>query len=298
MNRIKSKWILILLLLCPTWALAWGTQGHQTVAIVAERLMTPAAKQMVDEVRSAPGWQTLKPGYSRYFRNADRNLTLFCLGPDGKLSLIASWADAWREHHRYTGRLHFINTELNSDGRRADIQAACGGDCIVTQLEREEQILKDRKADRLERLQALLWVVHLAGDLHQPLHCADNQDRGGNKVFIRFLGRRDNLHWAWDTGFFHAERIQPKRLAESLLARECTQVPAVGTIDANTLWTWAGESFDVAKTFVYPQDQENNGDYDAAEVNRAWPVVRLQLARAGVRLAALLNQAAVPPSLP
>jgi hypothetical protein len=85
------------------------------------------------------------------------------------------------------------------------------------------------------------------------------------------------------------EHSRPGELAPDLLAHECGEV-AVG--DHEDPRIWAKESFRVAKDFVYPQVQRNGGEFDRAEVGRAWPVVRKQLARAGVRLAAVLNGAA------
>lgn len=263
-----------------------------TVALVAQGLLTPAAKQMVDELRRAPGWETLKPGDSRYFRKVDAELIQFCQGPDGDLSLVGDWADAWRERHRDTAPLHFVDTPLAGNGSQDSIATACGAHCILTELHKEIAILDDNDADPGLRLQALLWVVHLVGDVHQPLHCADDRDKGGNGVPIVLLAKHGNLHWAWDTGFFNVEHARPAGLAADLLTHECRDVAAAGAVDVDTPWVWAGESFGVAKAFVYPQVQRNGGQFSRAEVDLAWPVVRLQLARAGVRLAAVLNGAA------
>ena len=279
-------------LILPGSASAWGRQGHMTVALVAEGLLTPAAKQMVDELRRAPGWETFKPGDSRYFRKADEELTLFCQGPDENLSLAADWADAWRERHRETAPWHFVDTPVDGDGSTAAMEKACGEECILMALHRQILVLQDKGADKFLRLEALLWIVHLVGDVHQPLHCADNGDKGGNGVPIVLLVKQGNLHWAWDTGLFNVEHARPAALAGDLLAHECKDVAAVGPVDPKTPWTWAQESFGVAKNFVYPQVRRNGGQFTRAEVDLAWPMVRKQLARAGVRLAAVLNGAA------
>jgi hypothetical protein len=287
------KRILILLLLVPpALAGAWGRQGHMTVALVAEGLMTPAAKQMVDELRRAPGWDEFKPGDSRYFKSADEDLTRFCRGPAGDLSLVGDWADAWRERHPETGPLHFVDTPLDGDGSRKAMEEACGDGCILSKLDQEIGVLQDRGADRTRRLEALLWVVHLVGDVHQPLHCSDHGDKGGNEVPVVLAGRDGNLHSAWDTGFFYVERARPADLAADLLAHECKEVGRPGRVGPESPWLWAKESFGVAKKFVYPQVERNRGDFTRGQVDLAWPVARMQLARAGVRLAAVLNGAA------
>lgn len=304
-QMVATVWrSLVVLLLLPSLGHAWGRQGHMTVALVAEGLLTPAAKQMVDELRRAPGWETLKPGDSRYFRKADEELIQFCQGPDGDLSLVGDWADAWREHHPDTGMYHYVDTPLNSDGSQAAVEKACEGQtylkggfnlqglCVVSQLGRFGPWVGDVDENKLKRLEYLLWVVHLVGDIHQPLHCADNGDKGGNGVPVVLLSKRGNLHWAWDTGFFNVEHARPADLAADLLAHECKDVVAAGSVDSKTPWAWAEESFGVAKDFVYPQVRRNGGRFTRAEVDLAWPVVRRQLARAGVRLAAVLNAAA------
>jgi hypothetical protein len=284
--------LILLCLLPPALAGAWGRQGHMTIALAAEDLLTPEGKRLVDTLRQAPGWEAYKPGDSRYFKRADEELAEFCQGPVRDLSLVAEWADAWREEHRETAPWHFVNTPVDGDGSLEAMQKACGDGCILTKLDQERAILRDRSADRTRRLEALLWVVHLVGDLHQPLHCADHGDKGGNAVGVFVAGRIANLHSAWDTQFFYVEHAKPSDLAADLLSKECRDVPAVGPLKQKDSWAWAQESFGVAKSFVYPQVQRNKGQFTRDEVDLAWPVVRTQLARAGVRLAAVINAAA------
>lgn len=68
------------------------------------------------------------------------------------------------------------------------------GDCVVAAIERFEVVLRDRSAPPRERLEALKFIVHLVADVHQPLHCADDGDRGGNDIRVSLSGRRTNLH--------------------------------------------------------------------------------------------------------
>ena len=280
-------------LFLPALGRSWGRQGHATIALVAERLMNPAAKHLVDQLRQAPGWEALKPGNNRYFRSADEDLIRFCQGPDADLSLVAEWADAWRESHPETASWHYVDTPLDSDGSPQALTLACGSGCILTRLESALSDLRNAGGAPLARLEALLWVTHLVGDIEQPLHCAERDgDKGGNSVGVFVGGRVGNLHSAWDTGFFYVEHARPKELAADLLAHECVDVLAEKGESIKDPAVWAGESFAVAKNFVYPQVEGNGGHFSGEEVARAWPVVRLQLARAGVRLAEELNWAA------
>lgn len=280
--------LLGLFLLVPAGAQAWGRQGHMTVALIAQGLLTPQTQQLVDQLRRAPGWEAYLPGNSHGFNKANRELTEFCRGTNGDLDLVGDWADAWKIHHQATGRFHFLNLPLDSDGGPVAESTACGRGCIVSQLESEVRILADASASANRRLLALLWVVHLVGDIHQPLHCADNDDRGGNAVRVLVGRRQGTLHEAWDTEFFYFEHVRPAELAADILAHEARGV-APGPMDPGS---WARESWGVAKSFVYPQERECGGRYGQRQVAEAWPVVRLQLARAGVRLAMVLNRCA------
>jgi hypothetical protein len=283
-----KKFILVAaLLLCPRAGFSWGRQGHITVALVAQGLLAPRAQRLVEELRHAQGWEALKPGRSRGFDKADQELTLFCVGGSGDLSLVGDWADAWKGRHRPTGPLHYVNLPLDGAGA-SDLATACGSGCVVSQLREQLACLGDARRSQVERLEALLWVVHLVGDIHQPLHCADNGDAGGNDVTVTLGRKQESLHSAWDSGFFYAEHARPAELAAELLGKEA-RAQAAGPLDPGA---WAAESWGVAKSFVYPQLQACDGRFGRGEEAAAWRVVRQQLARAGVRLAAALNAAA------
>jgi len=74
------------------------------------------------------------------------------------------------------------------------------GACVVAKIEQFERVLADRQASERERLEALKYLVHFIGDMHQPLHASNNHDRGGNDVTVTFVGRQTNLHAVWDSG--------------------------------------------------------------------------------------------------
>jgi hypothetical protein len=141
---------------------------------------------------------------------------------------------------------------------------------------------------------ALKFLLHLVGDLHQPLHSSDHRDAGGNKVQVTVDGfdhkSRDNLHGFWDTHFVEAIARPPAALAQQRIA-QITQEQAAewrqGTPD-----DWAMEAFNIAFDDVYGQPPlSGNAHLDEAYVARAEKDVALQLSRAGVRLAAVLNRA-------
>ena len=269
----------------PGSALAWGRTGHAVVADIARGYLTPKAAAAVDALLAA---------------DTDALTT-----PD--LGARASWADAWRKDHRQTTEWHFVDVELD----HPDLAGACFGfpasatpasagpekDCVVGRLNAFEKELADPKTDPAERLLAFKFVLHFVGDLHQPLHAADNQDRGGNCVPLSLGGTRTvNLHSYWDTVAVEAIESDPAKLAAKLAA-EITpaQRKAWEKGDAKT---WAMESFQVAKASVYTIGSKPGCASDTAPIplpagydQAAQAAVALQLKKAGVRLALELNRA-------
>jgi hypothetical protein len=269
----------------PASAQAWGREGHAVVAQIARGYLTPKAAAAVDALLAADT-DALTPG---------------------DLGARASWADAWRKDHRETTEWHFADTELD----HPDLAAACFGfpasavpasagpekDCVIGRLEAFEKELADPKTDPAERLMAFKFVLHFVGDLHQPLHAADNQDRGGNCVPLSLGGPRTvNLHSYWDTVIVEAIEPDSAKLAAGLAAQITpAERKAWEQGDAKT---WAMESFAVAKASVYTIGSKPGCANDTAPVSlpagydeQAKKAVALQLKKAGVRLALELNRA-------
>ncbi|HEY2359095.1 MAG TPA: S1/P1 nuclease [Phenylobacterium sp.] len=271
--------------LAPSSALAWGYEGHKVIAEIARGYLTPAARAKVDALLAA---------------DTDP------LEPHDLLS-AATWADTWRNSHRETSEWHFVDIELD----HPDIDAACFGHpasarpasagpaqaCLLDRLKAFEAELVDPATPQAERIIALKFVLHFMGDLHQPLHTADHQDRGGNCVRLALGGPRStNLHSYWDTQVVGELGPDPVALAHQL---------AMSITPADkALWergdpnAWAMESYGVAKSVAYRMNPPPGCDRDAAPVAlpagydaAARMAVAHQLQRAGVRLAVALNRA-------
>jgi hypothetical protein len=218
----------------------------------------------------------------------------------------ASWADAWRSSHRETAQWHFVDIELD----HPDLRAACFGfpapakpasagpaeDCVVGRINAFAAELADPATLQAEKILALKFLLHFVGDLHQPLHAADNHDHGGNCVRLALGGpRTTNLHSYWDTIVIEALGSDPVALAAALRSQ-------IGPAD-RARWergdpkTWAMESFGVARTTGYAINSPPGCAPDAAPVAlpagydaAAQKAAALQLERAGVRLALVLNR--------
>jgi hypothetical protein len=164
------------------------------------------------------------------------------------------------------------------------------GQCVVGKTDGFLAVLKDPKADRSAKVEALKFVIHFVGDLHQPLHCEDDGDKGGNVRHVIFGGHPDNLHWVWDTGLLQHITRDPEALAAQLEHRITAQERAnwvKGSIE-----DWVMEGHRLAEAVAYGTlGSQNLAPITAAYERQVEPVIELQLEKAGVRLAYLLNAA-------
>ena len=247
------------LLLAPASAFAWGAEGHEIVAGVALRELTPAARAQVAHL----------------------------LGGEAMLVAQSNWADEIKSQRRDTAPWHFVDIPLPARG--LVIQRDCAdGNCVVAQIQADLQMLRNKKLGDAARAQALLFLIHFVADVHQPLHAEDNDDKGGNEVRVEIGRERANLHKVWDVDVVEAMGFDPGAAAagiEHAISREQRQAWAHGTpVD------WANEAHAIARDQIYPPLQGAREvrlprDYTWREAQ----ITRLQLARAGVRLAWLLN---------
>jgi hypothetical protein len=210
------------------------------------------------------------------------------LGPGKTMVSVASWADEVRRSRAETGPWHYV--DIPNDKSHLDMERDCAkGDCVVSAISRLRQTLRDPATAPEQRREALMFIIHFVGDMHQPLHCSDNHDRGGNSVQILFNGRRSNLHSLWDSGML--TRLGSEEQLFPALSQEAARHSRKWS--NGTVTDWAEQSHKKAVKMVYrklPKAAEGapitiETAYEAA----AAPVIREQLERAGDRLARLLN---------
>jgi hypothetical protein len=253
--------LLLSLLLAPVPAFAWGAEGHEIIAAIALRELSPAVR-----ARAAA-----------------------LLGGDAMLIHDANWADEIRDQRPETGRWHYVDIPLDASGY--DARRDCpGNDCVVAQIGNDRRVLADPRAARQIRAEALRFLVHFVGDIHQPLHAVDNDDKGGNAVRVYLPGERTNLHRIWDADVVQALGDDAGAVADGI---DRAVTPAQRkSWQAGTPADWANESWRIARDEIYPMVRGRRTLRLAANYPRAESaVVRGQLARAGVRLAWLLNAA-------
>ncbi len=256
----------------PAWA--WGSEGHRVIALIAADRLSIAARAEVSDL----------------------------LGGDARTSMdeASTWADEIRSGRPETRPWHYVNIEISTSGY--DAARDCRGeDCVVAQVGKDVRILADHQLAKPVRAEALRFLIHFVGDLHQPLHCADNHDRGGNDVRVVAGGEETNLHAVWDSDVVAALGQNPDQVA-SLLKAQITD-DQVKAWSRGSSADWANESFEAAKRDIYSALAGEGAttapiilprDYAAGERS----VAAAQLEKAAVRLAALLNRALAAPASP
>jgi len=301
---------LVLLVGAPR-CLAWGCNGHKTVAYIAFERLNPRAKSAVLELLSQ------LPQIP--------NLKHYCAGDDNPFVQVSTWADDIRTQRPETGPWHYIDIPrgiIKYDKKYCPLPEGC----LITAINQQIAVLRDHKASTQSKSMALLFLIHFLGDLHQPLHDISNNDRGGNCVPVSLFGQRPkefpnenfkpNLHSVWDTDL--VERDMAGRSVADFatyldakyadLERSC----ANGHMD---FVKWAMESHNHAEAAAYGKlpvsvpvekpmevalcSDDSHVSYRLASLNEVvnepyflatQEVLEEQLSRAGVRLAVILNR--------
>jgi hypothetical protein len=263
---------LALLFLLPVQAFAWGSKGHSVVAELAERGLSPNVEAQIRELTYA-----------------------------APLRDLASLPDDWRgqetrgERQGNTGALHYgdIPSEFDLFDRARD----CPNDqCVVGGIEHYLAILKDRAQPKDKRREALIFVVHFVGDIHQPFHAAGGMvkddvtgqmvsDQGGNKVKVRYLGVETNLHSVWDSMLIEWGPDTVDAMVDRLLKYEM-RGRSVAELQTGSVIDWINESHYAATHFGY---DIGNGRIGADYAQRNIGIVYERLLRGGLRLRKMLE---------
>lgn len=302
---IRALEIAVLLAAGPSlWA--WNKTGHKTVAFIAYRELSLRAKASVDLLLP------FHPDYARWVAEV----------PEGRRPLItfldaAIWADEIKQdpdyrdeppdaarsaHPAYPDHLrhrnwHYIDTPLVGafDALTVDASDTAWRNPpnAVSQIGVMESILRHEDNPDAERAWALVWLIHLTGDLHQPLHCVSRMhDQGGNQVLLR--GRWKNLHELWDEALgTDSSPAAVESLGMNLIrAAEAGEIEPVKRANAGD---WVEEGTRLSIQFVYPGLAGASAPDGTISVPPAYRRVAAGIAArrvtlAGFRLAALLNR--------
>jgi len=247
----------------PTGTLFWSAAGHHAVASLAWARLAPATRERVLELL------------------------------DGEDFVHAStWADSVRPSRRATAPWHYVNIAIWEN--RYDARRHCPeGNCVIGAIEKFERVLSDPRESRPDREEALRFLIHFVGDIHQPLHAGDRSDRGGNDTEVFLDGRKTNLHRVWDFDVVEVLATSEEGLVARLRQR-MDQLPesVVREWESATPSQWAMEGQQLARTNAYrlPDDSRIGRAYLEGQAD----AIEIALLKGGVRLAALLNRSLSP----
>ena len=252
------------LIFAPTVSMArpvarWGGDGHRIVAEIALERLSPA---VANETRRLLGGQNITD--------------------------VASWADEVRRQLPATAPWHYIDIPV-TDSSYVPARDCKAGACIIVAVQTQLAILANRSRPDSARATALKWVVHLIGDLHQPLHVGERGDKGGNDVKVTYQGRLTNLHALWDSGLLRSYGLDDAGIVRTL-DDQITHRNDIARLSGGTVVSWAMESHDIARDVVY-RNLPNSLEITPAYADAARPVIFERLLRGGVRLAAVLERA-------
>ena len=264
-------------------AAAWWEYGHQTVAAIAYLEVTPQTRAGID----------------RLLRQSKLLDTPTC--PARTIEQASVWPDCVKtlgDRFSYAYNWHFVDIDVC---KPFDPKGPCaGGNCVISQIERNQRLLADKKLNPRERLMALIFLVHFVGDLHQPLHASEREgDQGGNRLKVHYGAiPHTNLHSVW--GGLLADRAisTPPGGASGPLPRTSRESRAL--IAQGSVTDWAKESWAIAHDVVYPTATHGpacpatspaDAGLDEGGVQKLVRVVLEQVRKGGVRLARMLDDA-------
>ncbi|KAK3940315.1 S1/P1 nuclease [Diplogelasinospora grovesii] len=268
---------------CLPQAWGWGAMGHETIAYIASNFVASS---------TASYFQSLLGDTSGDY-----------------LASVAAWADSYRytTAGKFSAPFHFIDANDNPPSScSVELSRDCGsGGCVVSAIANYTSRILETSLSKSQRQMAAKMVIHFVGDIGQPLHC-EALDVGGNSIDVTYDGESTNLHAIWDSNIPESISGGSTLAAAKSWATTLTTAIETGTykseaagwvsdLDINNAETsalaWAKESnADVcstvlAKGITYVEDNDLSGSYTTT----ATPVVNLQIAKQGYRLAKWLD---------
>lgn len=235
--------------------MVWSKTGHRAVGEVAQEHLTRKAKKAIMAIL------------------------------DGEsLAEVSNFADEIKADNKYRefSAWHYVN--FPADKKYSDVAPSANGDLIIG-IQKCITIVKDEQSSKVDRAFYLKMLVHLIGDLHQPMHVGRLKDKGGNDIQVQWFNDGSNLHRVWDSGMINAHGMSYTELAASLPQISKTQKKA---IQAGTVLDWVEESQDIANELY---DSVTVGEKLSYRYNYIWwDTLEKQLQKGGLRLAKVLNE--------
>lgn len=247
--------VAILLLVNVGTVLAWGIEGHKIIAQLAYSRLTPKARTVAQEL----------------------------LGSESFVG-VAGWADQVK-HQFPENNVHYNTITKIGAGNTVRIKAS-EGQSVISGIHDFIYILADQRKSEGEKRNALKFLIHFVGDVHCPIHCGPDRDRGGTRTKVTFFGKATNLHWVWDTGLIRAAKVPQEAYVKGL--ESMIRKMDTSRFHRGKPLGWALESSRVARQVVWalPPDNVLGERYYEACIRP----MNIQMIKAGIRLAEILNK--------
>ena len=256
---------LIVAFLLPLASFAWGPNGHRIVAEIAWLHLTPKARKAISKILEGQSMQGM--------------------------AMIANWPDFIKSDttHQYdhTNSWHYLDFPAAIDRAKFDqLLHAATGENLYTETQAMIKDLKNRGLSEDKKLFALTFLVHMIGDMHQPLHVGRDEDLGGNKINVMWFDKPSNLHRVWDEQLIDFQQLSYTEYTNALNVATAAQIK---TIQSGSIADWMYESHLLAdKVYAYTTpDAKLSYRYNYVFVKD----LNQQLLKGGLRLAAILNEA-------
>jgi len=284
MSRFRILFAALLALVVSAPAQAYWEYGHQTIASIAWANITPHSRAEIRKLLADQAILATSECPARTIEEA--SVWPDCVKP------LKDASGKRRFDYAYTWHFQDVNV-----CKPFDLAGPCkDGNCVSVQITRQAKLLRDRHTPRLARLQALLFLVHFVGDLHQPLHAGERDDQGGNKIkatYGTYSTPRFNLHSIWDGPLAERAITTGGSLVHRYPASVRTQVAQGDVVD------WSRQSWQIARDVAYTSalggdacaPEPQHVTLDNATIARLVPVARMEIERGGLRLAKMLDAA-------
>ena len=249
----KGFFVLTLFLFSSHLAYSWGHQGHRLVALIARSQLDDRVIETINFYLRGMSWE-------------DAACWMDDVKNDPKYDEMKTW--------------HYVNIEKD----KTYVQTKEAN--IINKLEYCIRMLQYRIYQSEDVVhETLKLLFHLVGDVHQPLHCGYDEDRGGNDVRLYLVQKETNLHKVWDWEIIENKKIDMWHCAKLLVGMKLTAKKRT-EIEKVDVLAWVNES-----RVLLPAVYATNGNkIDQNYIDANTPVVESQIVKAGLRLAALLNK--------
>lgn len=262
-HRLTARVVLVLFSILAfstysTMALAWGSDGHTTVGILAIKQLNAETRNELEMLMGSLDEQTMVAA--------------------------CNWPDVIRktEEWSWTEPLHYINIP-RGDFSYMESRDCPEQQCVTEAINRYASTLADHQVANEQRRQAFAWLCHLVGDLHQPLHAGYADDRGGNNFDIDFNNRPMNLHTFWDFELINQHAGSWQNLVGLLSPLSPDQ--AGSDWSKEMVIDWTNQSHDMVIDTVYPPTV----NIDESYALHSWKIAQQQIIKAANRLALIIN---------